>query len=338
LFYDRLLLATGARSVPMDVPGSDYSGVVKLDDLDDTLHIFSQVRRVKTAVVVGGGVIAIELVEGLVAQGVKVHLFLRGDWFWSNVLAEPESRLVERPLTHEGVTLHHRTEIAEILGKKGRVVGVRTNRGEVIRCGMVAVGIGVKACKEVAQTAGIETDRGILTDEYLQTSAADIFAAGDVAQIYDPSSGKATIDNLWYPGRKQGGIAAYNMAGKHQIYQRSVAVNVLRLAGVMTTIIGAIGSGREDGQVYTSRGSSETWQQLPNTIATESGTDVSQLRLMVGEHLLLGAVVMGDQNISRPLRDLINEQIDITSVRDQFLQSSQRLGQTILEYWLKTRH
>jgi NADPH-dependent 2,4-dienoyl-CoA reductase/sulfur reductase-like enzyme len=337
LIYDRLLLATGASSVPLDVPGADLRGLVKLDNLEDTRKILSLVRRTKTAVVVGGGVVGLELVEGLVAQGIKVHYLLRGDWFWSNVFAEAESRMIERLLVHDGVTLHHHTEIGEILGKRGEVIGVRTTTGEVMRCAMVAVGIGVKACKELAQTAGLQTDRGILANEYLQTSDPDIFAAGDAAQILDPMSGRSSIDNLWYPGRKQGRIAALNMAGKNQKYQRTVATNVLRLAGVMTTIIGSIGSGRDEGQVFTMRGSSETWQQLPNTISSESGTEVSQLRLMVGEHTLSGALVMGDQKISRPLREMINNQVDITPIRDQLLQSSAQLGQFVMDYWLKTK-
>jgi NAD(P)H-nitrite reductase large subunit len=337
LVYDRLLLATGASYVPLEVPGADLRGLVKLDDLEDTRKILSLVRRTKTAVVVGGGVVGIELVEGLVAQGIKVHYLLRGDWFWSNVLTEAESRLVERYLAHDGVTLHHQTEIVEILGKSGKVTGVRTTRGDLMRCDMVAVGIGVKACKELAQAAGLKTDRGILANEYLQTSDPDIFAAGDVAQIFDPLSGRSSIDNLWYPGRKQGRVAALNMAGQNQMYQRTVATNVLRLAGVMTTIIGSIGSGRDDGQVYTTRGSSETWQQLPNTIASESSTEVSQLRLMVGEKVLLGALVMGDQKISRPLREMINDHVDITPIRDQLLQSSAQMGQFVMDYWIKAK-
>jgi NAD(P)H-nitrite reductase large subunit len=337
LVYDRLLLATGASSVPLDVPGADLQGVVKLDNLEDTRKILSLVHRTKSAIVVGGGVVGLELVEGLVAQGIKAHYLLRGDWFWSNVLAEAESRRIEHNLTHDGVTIHQHTEIVEILGKKGKLTGVRTTAGDVIRCDMLAVGIGVKACKELAQAAGLKTDRGILANEYLQTSDPDIFAAGDVAQIFDPLSGHSSIDNLWYPGRKQGRVAAANMTGQSQIYQRTVATNVLRLAGVMTTIIGAIGSGRDEGQVYTTRGSSETWQELPNTIAAESGTDLSQLRLMVGEQTLLGAVVMGDQRIARPLRELINNQVDITPIRNQILQSSTALGPLVMDHWIKTR-
>lgn len=335
--YDRLLLATGARSIPLDIPGGDLPGVVKLDDLEDTRKILSQVRHTKTAIVVGGGVVGVELVEGLAAQGIKVHYLLRGDWFWSNVLVEAESHLVERILAHDGVTLHHHTEIVEILSRKGKLSGVRTSAGDTIRCDMLAVGIGVKACKELAVAAGLKTERGILVNQYLQTSEPDIFAAGDVAQIFDPLSGRASIDNLWYPGRKQGRIAAMNMLGQNQVYQRTVATNVLRMAGVLTTIIGAIGSGRDDSQVYTSRGSSETWQQLPNTIAAESGTDLSQLRLMVGEQALLGAVVMGDQRIARPLRELINKQVDIIPIRDQLLHPNDGLGKTVMDHWIKTR-
>jgi NAD(P)H-nitrite reductase large subunit len=337
MIFDRLLLAIGAKSAPLDIPGGDVHGVVKLDNLEDTRKILSLIRRTKTAVVIGGGVLGLELVEGLVAHRVKVHYLLRGDWYWSNVLTETEAHMVEHHLVHDGVTLHHRTEIAEILSKKGKIIGVRTSNDDVIRCDMLGVGIGVKACTELAQVAGLKTERGILVNEYLQTSDPDIFAAGDVAQIYDPLSGHSSIDNLWYPGRKQGHIAALNMAGQSKIYQRTVAINVLLLAGVMTTIIGAIGSGRDEGQVYTTRGSSETWQQLPNTIATESGTAVSELRLMIGEHTLFGALVMGDQKISKPLYELINNQVDITPIRDQLLHSRAELGQYVIDYWLKTK-
>jgi NADPH-dependent 2,4-dienoyl-CoA reductase/sulfur reductase-like enzyme len=337
LTYDRLLLATGASAVPLDIPGADLQGVVKLDNLEDTRHILSLARHTKTAVVVGGGVVGVELVEGLVAQGVKVHYFLRGDWFWSNVLGEAEAHMVEHHLTHDEVIIHRNTEIAEILGERGKVRGVQTTKGVFIKCNMVAVGIGVRPRMELAQAAGLKTDRGILADETLQTSHPDIFAAGDVAQIFDPLTGHSSVDNLWYPARKQGRIAAMNMAGQKQVYRRTVAVNVLLLGGIMTTIIGAIGSKREEGPVYTSRGSSETWQQLPNTIATENGSEVSHVRLMVGEQNLLGALVMGDQKISKPLKEMINAQVDITPIRTQLLQSNARLGQSVMEYWLKTK-
>ncbi len=90
--------------------------------------------------------------------------------------------LLEHRLAEEGVILHFHTEAAEVLGKRGKVVGMRTNKGETIRCEMVAVGIGVKSRMELAKAAGLATERGILADETLQTSEPDIFTAGDVSQ------------------------------------------------------------------------------------------------------------------------------------------------------------
>lgn len=333
LTYDRLLIATGSTAVRLKTPGTDLQGIVKLDDFQDARNILALSKHAKSAVVIGGGVIAIELVEGLLVQGAQVHYFLRGDRYWSNVLDEKESRFIERRLAEHGVTLHYQTGDAEFIGKRGRVYAVRTKSGETIRCDIVAVGIGVRPRLELAQAAGLTTDRGILTDEYLQTSAADVFASGDVAQVRDPHTGVASLDMLWNPARQQGRFAALNMAGQRTAYRLPAATNVLRLAGVMTTIIGAVGSGEDDDLVSVARGSSETWRQLPNTIAAESGSEVSHLRLMVGERTLVGAVVMGEQKLSLPLQEMISVQTDISSIRAQLLQPRAPLGEIVMDFW-----
>ncbi len=332
LTYDRLLLATGSTAVLLNIPGADLQGVVKLDDFEDTRRIIALARRARSAVVVGGGIIAVELVEGLLAQGLKVHYFLRGERYWPNVLDEKESRLLEHRLIEDGVILHFHTEAAEVLGKRGKVVGIRTTKGETIRCELVAVGIGVKPRMELAKAAGLATEKGILADETMQTSDPDIFAAGDVAQVRDPLSGKSFIDTLWNPAREKGLIAAANMTGQRRVYNRKVAVNVLRLAGVMIAIIGAVGSGVEEDGVSVARGSSETWQQLPNTVSLESSTDVNHLRLMIGEQTLLGAMVLGEQKLSLPLQEIISSKTDITSIRPLF-QPGAPLGQIVMDFW-----
>jgi NAD(P)H-nitrite reductase large subunit len=194
----------------------------------------------------------------------------------------------------------------------------------------------VKPRMELAKAAGLATERGILTDESLQTSDPDIFAAGDVSQVRDPLSGQTFIDTLWDPARIKGRIAAANMAGRRKTYTRKVAVNVLRLAGVMTTIIGAVGSGVDDDLVSVARGSSETWQQLPNTISMESSTDVNHVRLMIGERNLLGAMVMGEQKLSLPLQEIISSKLDLTSIR-HLLQPGAPLGQIVMDFWSSLR-
>jgi nitrite reductase (NADH) large subunit len=335
LSYDRLLLAVGAQAAPLKVPGADLEGVLKLDHLEDAKQILKFARRGRTAVVVGGGITALELVEGFIARGVKVHYLLRGDRYWANVLDEQESRIVEHRLQEDGVRLHFHAEVAEVLGKKGRVSGIRMVDGKTLMCDLVAYAIGIRPRLGLAKQAGLESDRGILVNEYLQTNDSVIYAAGDVAQVYDPATGTSVLDSLWGPARQQGYAAGLNMAGKPTAYLRSVPFNVTRLAGLTTTIIGMVGGGRDDDLVGIARGDSETWRHLPEAIIAQTGFDVNRLRLLVGEQTLLGAVVMGDQKLSFPLEKIISEKMDISPIREQLLAPQARVSDVIAEFWLK---
>lgn len=334
LSYDRLLLATGSQAVSPSTPGIELEGVVKIDHLEDAQRIRSLARHTHVAAVIGGGITALELVEGLRALGVQVHYLLRGERYWSNVLDESESRIVEDRLRKDGVKLHFFAEMAEILGSKGKVVGVKLKDGTVIRCGMVAYAIGVRPRLELAQQAGLQTDRGILVNEFMETSAQNVFAAGDVAQVFDPRLGKAVLDSLWTPAREQGYAAGLNMVGLSQPYQRGVPLNITRLAGITTTLIGQIGGGRRDeGTVGIVRGDSETWHELPEAILAQSGFEINRLRLIVGERTLLGAVVMGNQTLSFPLQRLIADEVDIRPIRARLLAPDSVLSNVLLDYW-----
>ena len=331
--YDRLLIAVGAHALPLEVPGADLDGVLKLDHMTDAKRILKKVRRGKTAVVVGGGITALELVEGLLARGMKAHYLLRGDRYWSNVLDERESRIIENRLREEGVRLHHHAEISEVTGKNGKVSAVRLQSGQVLQCDLVAYAIGIRPRVALAKQAGLAIDRGILVDEYLQTNDPDIFAAGDVAQVYDPMSGRSILDSLWAPARQQGYTAGLNMAGKKTAYLKAPPFNVTRLAGLTTTIIGTVGRGRDDDLVGIARGDSETWRQLPDSIVAQTGFEVNRLRLLVGEKTLLGAIVMGDQKLSFPLQRIITNNMDISPIRERLLAPHARIGDVVAEFW-----
>jgi NAD(P)H-nitrite reductase large subunit len=336
--YDRLLLATGSRAFMPSLPGLDLEGVVTLDDLTDARGIVRRARRARAAVVIGGGITALELVEGLRARRPHVHYFLRRDRYWSSVLDEVESRIVEDRLRHEGVQLHYQTELEEVLGRRGRVTAVRTVDGREIACAIVAVAIGVRPRMALPTAAGLEADRGVLVDEYLQSSAPDVFAAGDVAQVYDPLSGKAVLDTLWGVAVAQGRAAGQTMAGSPTAYRKPVPFNVTRLAGLTTTIIGAVGRGRDDADLPgIARGDSETWRDLPDALATQEGFDVNNVRVVVGERTLLGAVVMGDQTLSRALHQLVTHQVDVSSIRPALLAPGAALGDLLARFWVEWR-
>jgi NAD(P)H-nitrite reductase large subunit len=331
--YDRLLIAVGAEAAMTKVPGVNLDGILKLDNLEDARRIIHYARKGRTAVVVGGGITALEIVEGLVARRVKTHYFLRGDRYWSNVLDLTESHIVEHRLREDGVTIHYQTELEEILGQNGRVTGVLTKDGRKIPCDMVGIAIGIRPRKDLAEASGIQVERGVLVSETMQTSAPDVFAAGDIAEVYDPRTGKSVLDSLWDPARDQGRAAGLNMAGIRTPYYKPVAFNVTRLANLTTTIIGTVGKGEDEDVVGIVRGDSETWRLLPDAIAAQSDFEVNRLRVLVGENSLLGAIVMGDQTLSQALQHIITEQIDITPIRQELLQPDPPLARILAEFW-----
>ncbi len=333
LAYDRLLIATGAAAVLPPVAGIDMAGVVKLDNLEDARSIYALARKARVAVVVGGGITALELVEGLVARGVHTHYFLRGERYWSNVLDEEESHIVEAHLAKDGVELHFKTELAEITGAKGKVSGVRTQEGQSVKCQVVAVAIGIQPRKELAEASGIKTGRGVLVNEYLQTSDPDVYAAGDVAQVFNPLTGQSSLDSLWGSAREQGRAAGLNMSGAPAPYRKDFSFNVTRLAGITTTILGIVGSGRDADVTGIARGDSESWRRSSDETAVQSEVEISHLRILLGPNTIVGAVLMGDQALSEPLQQLILHRTDVSAIRARLLDPQAPLAEIIMDFW-----
>jgi NAD(P)H-nitrite reductase large subunit len=315
--YDRLLLATGALAVPPTFPGGDLAGVVKLDGLDDARQIMKQTGRRKTAVVIGGGITALELVEGLHAQRMTVHYFLRGARYWGDILDETESAIVLGRLKHEGVIVHLNTQIKHAFGPRGRLTVVETQAGERIACQLLAVAIGVRPRVDLAKKAGLKVEKGVVVNEFLQASAPDVYAAGDVAEVRDPRTGNVALDVLWPSALAMGQAAGANMAGANIPYFKAVPLNVTQLTGLKVTIIGSVGGGvKNEDLVAITRGESEAWRLLPKAWVLSDCDDVNRVRLMVGEDKIIGALVMGDQTWSRPLARLISAEADITPIRE----------------------
>jgi NADPH-dependent 2,4-dienoyl-CoA reductase/sulfur reductase-like enzyme len=332
--YDRLLVATGSWAIPVDVPGADLDGVTKLDDLHDAHDLVRRSRKAKAAVVVGGGITALEIVEGLCARHVDVHYLMRKDRFWGNVLSETESRIVEEGLRARGVRIHYFTELSEVLGRDGRVVGVAVSDGSLIPCDMVAVAIGVLPQKALAEAAGLSCDRGVLVDEYLRSSDEDIFAAGDIAEVRDAATGRGTVEVLWNSAVVKGRVAGHNMAaGPTRTYNPGPPLNVTRLAGFKITIMGTVGSGKDSDLKGIARGDSETWRRRGEGSVVEAQVGDAHIRLALGEHVIAGAVVMGDQALSFPLQELISAGADIGGIEDALEAPDAPLPEIVEDFW-----
>jgi NAD(P)H-nitrite reductase large subunit len=336
LEYESLLIATGARAHLPRIEGIDHEGIVTFDTLNDTRHMIRLARRARRAIVIGGGITALEIAEGLSARGVETHYFLRKDRYWNRVLDRHESQLVEEKLTEEGIVIHRNTNLGSILSRRGRLTGVVTEQGQQLKCQIMAFAIGIRPNIELAQAAGLQVDRGILVDEGQRTSAAGIFAAGDVAQVFDPITGKHILDSLWWLAQEQGRVAGTNMAGGSQSYTRTIPFNVTRIGGIVTTIIGRVGQVENNPrQAVIMHGDSEYWQERLDSFAVETKKKDNHLRLMIGPETIRGAVIMGDQTLSRPIQALINAGADIRPIRDALIRSPERAPELITAYLKK---
>ncbi len=337
LRYDRLLIATGSKAVPAPFPGAALDGVVYLDTLDQARDIVKRTRKAKRAVVVGGGITALELVEGFHARGVHVHYLLRRDRYWSALLSEEESRIIETRLEEMGVDIHRRCQVQALEGKKGRVQRALLSTGESIKCDLVGVAIGVRPNIRLAKEAGLRCDRGVLVDEYLRTSDPDIFAAGDVAQIRDRWSGEYRTDSLWPSALASGRAAGANMVGANEPYEKKVPFNVARLCGIMLTAIGQAAARRspDEKDLEISRGSSQVWTAMPAAqyvrLLRSKGAD--SVRLLVRDGILVGALILGDQSLATPLIDLIGAGVDVSPILPQLQDPSIPLTDSLVPFW-----
>ncbi|HMB92287.1 MAG TPA: FAD-dependent oxidoreductase [Rhodothermales bacterium] len=224
--YDALLLATGSASNKFGWPGQDLAGVQGLYGMPDLNLMERMANGISRAVVVGGGLIGVEMSEMLHARNIPVTFLVRETSYMDYLLPPEESSMVNREILEHGIDLRLNTELEAILpDESGRVRAVTTKDREEIPCQFVGLTVGVHPNIEVVKQSEIETNRGVLVNEYLETNIPNVYAAGDCAEFRDPSIGSKPIEQLWYTGRKQGKTVAYTICGERRAYDRGVFFN-----------------------------------------------------------------------------------------------------------------
>lgn len=219
LSFDHLVLATGSVPNKFNWPGQDLDGVSGLYSLQDLEYIEAHSANLKHAVIVGGGLIGVELAEMFLSRKIKVTFLVREENFWDIVLPKEEAEMVEREIIAHGIDLKLGTELKEIIGDDdGKVKQLITNHGETIDCEFVGLTVGVSPNIQWMKAFGIATNRGILVNEHLETNIPGIYAVGDCAEHQNPSPGRRPIEQVWYTGRMMGEVAANHISGESVSY------------------------------------------------------------------------------------------------------------------------
>ena len=217
--YSRLLLATGASPRPLRLPGADLPGVAYLRQMADSDALRLAITGASRVVVVGAGWIGSEVAACARQLGAQVAVVAPDGVPLGRVLG-PEVGGVYRDLHAEhGVDLRLSTRVEAVVGN-GAAAGVRTTGGSVIEGDVVVVGVGVSPRDELTRQAGLSVDNGIVVDEFLATSAPDVFAAGDVAATWNPRYNKRVRIEHWANALNQGQSAARNMLGQNTAYTK----------------------------------------------------------------------------------------------------------------------
>jgi NADH oxidase (H2O2-forming) len=220
LAYDALVLATGSVPNRFDWPGQDLRGVQGLYSLQDLDQMERDTAGITRAVIVGGGLIGVEMAEMLLTRRIPVTFLVREAAFWGNVLPPEEAALVSRHLRAHHVDLRFNEELDHLLDDgSGRVRAVVTKRGEEIPAQFVGLTAGVRPNLSAVRQAPLETNRGILVNEYLETSAPDVYAIGDCTELRQPAPGQKSLNQIWYTGRIMGETVAQTLAGARTAYR-----------------------------------------------------------------------------------------------------------------------
>lgn len=213
LNYEILVLALGSKPNKFGWPGQDLKGVQGLYSYQDLQLIEENTKQVKHAVVVGGGLIGVEMVEMLKSRNISVTFLVREKNFWNIVLPAEEAKIIENHIHEHDVDLRLDTELKEIISdENGKVKAIVTSKGGVINCEFVGLTVGVSPNIDFVKGSEINTDRGILVDEYFETNIKDIYAIGDCAQFINPINGRRPIEQVWYTGRMHGETLAHAIA------------------------------------------------------------------------------------------------------------------------------
>ena len=217
--YDKLVLATGSKSNKFGWPGQDLKAVQGLYSYQDLETMERDTRGISRAVIVGGGLIGIEMAEMLLSRHIPVTFLVRESSFWNNVLPEGESEMINRHIREHHVDLRLSTELKEILpDENGRARAVVTGTGEEIACQFVGLTAGVSPNIGFLEGSGIETNRGILVDPFLETNVKDVYALGDCAEFKEPNGERRPIEQVWYTGRMMGEALAETICNQPTRY------------------------------------------------------------------------------------------------------------------------
>ena len=292
--YSKLLIASGGKANKLPLSGANLPEVVYMRTLEDIRKIKEIIGRSKEAVVLGGGFIGIEFAQSFLKNSLKTTAIIREKSFWEPVVGENSGKLLSQILIDHGVVVLPETQVTEFIGQE-KLESVKTNVGTEIKADIAGVGIGIRLEIDYLKDSGINLNKGVLTNEFLETTAPGVWAAGDIAEFYDVVFKRTHSLGNWANAASQGRTAGQNMSGQSQIFETTSMYSI----NIFDSNFSFLGDPMVD----------------QNTELIERGTlaDKKLGRLLIREDTIVGASLINLPADRNSITKLIKAKTKITS-------------------------
>lgn len=313
--YGKLLIAIGGYVIRLGVPGVDLGNILYMHTIEDADRIIEVASKSKRAVVVGGGFIGLEFTSGFAANGVRdVTVLVMEPYYWQGKLDELSSKVLSKTLAKNGIKILTGEEVDHFEPNQGPNQGetlkqgltlqrVVTKSGKTFEVDVVGIGIGIKSDFSWLNGSGIQINRAILTNEYLETNLSDVYAAGDCAEFKDVIFNRQHIMGNWANATNQGNAVGKNMAGVKTVFETVSSYSTNFFDG-SCSFIGVTDDKFADEVI--SRGSIESGKMTRIFVKTINGV----MRAV-------GATVINDPAQVAPLTSAVTNKVDIVRYKDK---------------------
>jgi len=304
--FDKLLIATGGDPFVPPIEGlAGKENIFTFTTWDDAAKLKSVADDIRHAVVIGGGLIGLKAAEGLHLLGKKVTIVELADRILSAAFDRSAGRIVAKKMKGNGIEVLTEDTVVRIDGDGVAITGVTLKSGDCIPCDTVIVAIGVRPACSFLKGSMVEVNRGVVVNDQMETTVADIYAAGDVAEARDFFSTTKNPMPIWPDAYIQGDIAGINMAGGTKIYGGGLAMNSIEFFKVSTISMGITNPPADERSYETL-----TYQDLEN---------YQYRKIVLQQNKLVGAVLVGAVDRAGIFSGLIRDGINVGPFKEQLL-------------------
>lgn len=317
--YDKLLISTGSLAkIPPNIP-KNIDGVFVLRTITHAQAIKKKIHKAKSAVILGGGLIAMRAAYALNRCRLKVTVIVRSNRILSQMIDYEAAQVVKKRLLETGIEVLEQTDVSEILTKDNKLVAIKTDNGKTISCEFLIVAKGVKPNIELIQNSDIAKRQGIITNPYMQTNYKNIFAAGDVAETFDLTTEDYALNALWTCAVEQGRAAGLNIIEKRAQYDGSLGMNSLNFFNIPLISFGIT--------------SPENETKYKILIDTQPERNIYK-KIIIKNGCIKGLILVEKIDNAGVLLSLIKNKINVSSFENELLSDQFNFGK-LLKYCAK---